>query len=49
MLVRDKWAYDKIKLNVAEKAGYKTLVVWEGELIYNYEDTIKKILNYAAS
>jgi hypothetical protein len=49
MLVKDKWAYDKIKLDVAENAGYKTLVVWESELIYDYENTIKKILKYAAS
>jgi G:T-mismatch repair DNA endonuclease (very short patch repair protein) len=43
------WKREKIILKQIKKQGYKILVVWEEDLLYNTEETTKKILKFARS
>jgi len=43
----DIWIMDSNKRKCAESYGFTVLSVWESDLKYNLEKTIKEILNYA--
>lgn len=44
--VKDKWEYDKIKIQHAIDRGYEVLVIWESEIIENLDLVIEKILRF---
>lgn len=49
MLVKEKWEYDKNKIEFAQNNGYEVLVVWESEIKEDIEKVVKKIIRYAKS
>lgn len=46
MNASQKWAFDKQKIELAEKNGYKVLTIWETEHIKNKQATINKCIQF---
>jgi very-short-patch-repair endonuclease len=44
MYVKDKWANDKEKLVNAQAEGYNTIVLWQKNLVEDFESTITQTL-----
>ena len=49
ILVKDKWAKDKEKIDFAISNGFDILIIWEKDLKHNLEETKRRILVYARS
>jgi len=45
MTVEEKWKKDKKKLDIARKAGYTVMVIWESDLNECFDCEIERILN----
>ena len=43
---KDIWEYDKIKIQTAEKQGYKVLIIWEYDYKNDKEKTLKKCMDF---